>query len=136
MKRKVFNFKLLILLLILTIIIVGLFKIFPHAKAAVTEFSGGDGTAGNPYIISTVADLQKLATDVNNGTTYLGEYFKLSNDISLSGVKNWNPIGYSNASESTTRGFEGIFDGDNYSITDINMTLTRFFLYTGNRWCY
>jgi len=43
----------------------------------------GSGTSGDPYQISTVADLATLATNVNAGTNYSGTYFKQMNDIDL-----------------------------------------------------
>ena len=35
-----------------------------------SAFGGGDGSADNPYLIASVADLQQLATDVKNGNSY------------------------------------------------------------------
>lgn len=49
----------------------------------------GSGTSGDPYQISTAAHLALLATNVNGGTAYAGIYFKLMNDISLSGYPSW-----------------------------------------------
>lgn len=48
------------------------------------QFGGGTGTSGDPYQISTAAHMATLATNVNGGTNYLGVYFKMMNDISLS----------------------------------------------------
>ncbi len=47
------------------------------------DFSGS-GTETDPYEISTAADLQQLATDVNGGNTYSGSYFKVTANIDLS----------------------------------------------------
>jgi hypothetical protein len=53
----------------------------------------GSGTQSDPYQIATAADLATLATNVNNGDTYYGIWFKLMNDISLSGYSSWVSIG-------------------------------------------
>ncbi|MBM4449159.1 MAG: InlB B-repeat-containing protein, partial [Chloroflexi bacterium] len=84
--------------------------VFP---ASVHAYSGGDGSAGNPFQISTVADLEQLRTDADNGAT-AGKYYKLMNDIDLSGINPWNPIGYSNP-------FEGNFDGNYHVISHVTI---------------
>ena len=56
----------------------------PTAKFPTT--SGGAGTAGSPYLIKTIDDLNKLAADVNSGTNYEGKYFRLENDLDYSDV--------------------------------------------------
>ena len=57
------------------------------------NYSGGDGTQGNPYKISTAEDLVALSTAVANGNSYAGKYFELQNDIDMSSVENFTPIG-------------------------------------------
>ena len=82
------------------------------------QFGGGNGTLTNPYIISTPAHLAQLATYVNAGnTTYNSKYYKLNNDISLSGYVNWTPIGFQGES------FQGNFDGNNKKVQ--NLTINR-----------
>lgn len=46
-------------------------------------FSGGTGTKDDPYLISTGEELAYLSQQVNNGTSYTGQYFKLTQDILL-----------------------------------------------------
>lgn len=70
----------------------------------------GNGTASSPYIISSPEDLTRLAADVNNGESYSGVYFELTEDIT---VTNWTPIGDYVASMK----FSGIFNGGNHVIT-------------------
>ena len=48
-------------------------------------FSGGTGTAGNPWQISTPNELGYLSHMVNSGTTYSGQFFVLTADIDLTG---------------------------------------------------
>ena len=75
------------------------------------RFSGGDGTVNAPYEISTAHDLFALAEAVNSGTSYQGQYFRLTNDIDLEG-KAWTPIG--NSASAQGQQFLGSFDGGGY----------------------
>ncbi|MCH5211657.1 MAG: hypothetical protein J1G06_01445 [Oscillospiraceae bacterium] len=86
-------------------------------------FSGGDGTADNPYQISNVKDLTDLAEAVNGGETYSGKHFELTDDINLGGESMpWTPIGQDTESKQDDfQGFKfsGIFDGANHKITGL-----------------
>ena len=82
---------------------------------AAESFAGGDGTKENPYQIATAEQLAKLAKDVNSGTDYQKEYFKLMDNIDLSG-KEWEPIGYTEGGGSI-HNFEGMFDGNNKTVS-------------------
>ena len=86
----------------------------PHGNfAAGQSFSGsGSGTAGDPYMITTVGQLQEMK---NN----LSAHYALGNDINASDTVNWNggagfePVGtYAN-------GFTGSFDGRGYKINNL-----------------
>ena len=86
--------------------------------------SGGSGTQGDPWLISTAADLKALADFVNSGKAadcdadcntygnFHGYYFKQTADIDLQGVE-WDPIGYDGEEGSY---FAGNYDGSNYVI--------------------
>ena len=82
----------------------------------------GDGTAQNPYLISTEEHLIKLSTLVNNGNDFKNTYFKLNSNISLS--NNFIPIGNRVTSSGSTVSFpfSGNFDGNGYSISGLNIT--------------
>ena len=82
-------------------------------------FAGGSGTEGDPYIIETGAQLAYLASRVNSGYTYSGNYFRLDKDIDLTGI-DWTPIGY-----STSRYFRGTFDGNGHTIYGLTITKNR-----------
>ena len=82
---------------------------------AAVSFAGGDGTRENPYQISTAAQLAKLAKDVNTGIDYRNQYFKLMDNIDLSG-REWEPIGYTEGGGSI-HGFNGMFDGNYKTIS-------------------
>lgn len=84
-----------------------------------TSFAGGDGTQGNPYTIQTGAQLAYLAQQVNDGTTYLKMYFKLTADIDL-GDNKWTPIG--GLKSSSAPAFRGYFDGNGFTIAGLNVS--------------
>lgn len=69
-------------------------------------FSGGSGTAADPYLISSVADLEAINDLTNSPDNAQGKYFKLTQDISepFSGFIGTQGI------------FKGHFDGNGHSI--------------------
>lgn len=67
------------------------------------------GSEDNPYKIYTLADLVSFRTNVNNGTTYEGKFFKLMDHIDCG--NSWTPIG------TTSNVFKGTFDGNDKTIT-------------------
>ncbi|MDA0524439.1 Ig-like domain repeat protein [Methanococcoides alaskense] len=89
--------------------------------ANATPFAGGDGTAGDPYQISTVEQLQNM----NSGPS---ANYILINDIDASVTSGWNsgagfkPIG------NYTNKFTGNFEGQDHEITGlyINRPTTEF----------
>ena len=74
----------------------------------------GSGTAGDPYVIYNVTDLQNMS---NNLTAY----YELANDIDASATSGWNggagfiPIG------QNVPYFTGHFDGKGYSISSLTI---------------
>lgn len=95
-------------------------KIFQPIKTLSNHvWSGsGSGSSGDPYQITTVAQLQEVGNYLNQ----TNPYFKVMNDIDCSDTVNWNsgagfaPIGYDN---TDTHGFRGHFNGDNKEISDL-----------------
>ena len=72
----------------------------------------GDGTSGDPYIITNVDELQSMEDD-------LTAFYKLGNDIDASDTSTWNSgAGFDPIGDRTTA-FTGGFDGDDYNITDL-----------------
>lgn len=72
------------------------------------------GTVQNPYKITSADDLRQLATDVNGGEDFEGEFFKVTTDIYLGG----------DSSEFTAIGtddnpFNGTFDGGDKSVLEL-----------------
>ena len=95
---------------------------------AMPKYNGGSGTKADPWLISSVEDLQLLANTINDGKAagfdanvaaggkgvagnYYGYYFKQTKDLDLSSIENWDPIGYSGGCY-----FAGHYDGDGHSI--------------------
>ena len=83
----------------------------------VSLYSGGSGTVTDPWVISTVDDLQKLAETVNDGESYSGKYFIQDTDLDLMGIT-WEPIGYTDGGYY----FSGHYDGKNHSISNATST--------------
>ena len=88
--------------------------------------SGGSGTSDDPYKISSTADLDKLASDVNSGTTYQGFYFIVTQDIAYTHKAN-GEVGADTENNYTTIGkikkFQGYFDGNGKTISGIRIYL-------------
>lgn len=89
-------------------------KIPPWTGAVAESFLSGTGQQNDPYIITTPQHLAFLQKRVALGDSYVGMYFKLQNNINL-GNKPWTPIG---SPENT---FRGTFDGDYYTIFNLNI---------------
>ncbi len=64
------------------------------------------------YVISSVANLRWLASEVNSGRTFEGCTFVQTADLNFYGEK-YIPIG------NETYAFKGTYDGENYSISNI-----------------
>lgn len=85
-----------------------------------TEWDGS-GTASDPYLITSAAELAGLAERVNNGETFAGKYFELTTDIDLNNLE-WTPIGTADrhrftGSYSNLKSFAGVFDGDGHTVS-------------------
>ena len=63
----------------------------------------GSGTLASPYEIPSTDAWNFLADNVNNGNTYSGKYFQLTNDITVTTMVNGT--------------FSGTFDGAGYTLT-------------------
>ncbi len=92
---------------------------FPGSVAmngASSVFGQGSGTAEDPYIISSVEDLELLCNAVNStGLTYEGKYLKIADgaELDLSGKK-WTSIG------TSSKKFMGTFDGNGATIKGLS----------------
>ncbi len=87
-----------------------------------SQYAGGDGTESNPYQIATAAQLGLMSYNMNTTTNYSkGKYFELTSDISLSG----NTIA-SMGSRSSSYAFQGTFNGNNHTISNINIYVNNY----------
>jgi len=79
---------------------------------------GGDGSAGNPYLLTDTYGLQGMGS-----STLLGSSFALANDISAAGTANWNSgDGFAPVGDSSTA-YTGSFNGNSHTIS--NLTIAR-----------
>ena len=96
-----------------------------------TSFESGSGTASDPYIIKTGAQLAYLAklgmdnTSAKGDVYGTGVYYKLGASIDLSGYQ-WTPIAFRESATSYDwTYFDGNFDGAGHTII-INISNTGF----------
>ena len=85
-----------------------------------TEFAGGDGSQGSPYLISNAAQLARCVTLGKDETE--NKYFKLTNDIVInSDLKNsptsWYRTVYNSPADD--RIFNGTFDGNGFTVSGL-----------------
>ncbi len=99
----------------------------PATVWADSAFGGGSGTPADPYRIENPQHLRQLAADVNNGNSYENKYFKMTQSFSC-WIEPFTPIGgkyYTTGSGSNsstgTQKFCGTFDGNGYTINDLNI---------------
>jgi len=74
------------------------------------EFSGGAGTADNPYLLATAADLNRLS---QQSSACLAKHFKQTADVNLTGI--WTPVG------DYASSFTGSYDGGGHTITGLSV---------------
>ena len=74
-----------------------------------------DGSEGNPFIVATVADLQKVGS--GTGGWGLDKHYSQTADIDLNGVT-WTPIGIGTTMANS---FTGSYNGGGYSISNLNV---------------
>ena len=95
------------------------------------SFESGTGSEADPFVIKTASQLAFLATSVEAGNTYAGQYFVLASDMDLAKIE-WTPIGvYLGKSSDANVAFAGNFDGQGYTISGIQITGDTKSLYVG-----
>ena len=73
----------------------------------------GSGTAADPYIISTVTDLQNIDDD-------LTAYYELGGNIDASATSTWNSNqGFAPIGKTAATAFSGQLDGKGYTVSDL-----------------
>ena len=100
-----------------------LFTLFMALACATNVWAwSGSGTSSDPYLITSEADWNTLATNVNAGNSYSGKYFKLTADIpSVSEM-----VG------TSSNKFSGTFNGDGHTLTFNKGTSGSYF---GEQYC-
>lgn len=84
------------------------------------RFSGGKGTADNPYLISSAEDLVELAARVNAGeSAFQTACYRQVAPIDLTLFPNFTPIGISSSAN-----FKGVYDGGSYPISSLTIDNT------------
>ena len=73
---------------------------------AQSSFGGGTGTANDPYLISSSTHWDQLGAEIVKGASYIGTYFKLDADITVTTM-----LGTGNCE------FSGSFDGNGKTLT-------------------
>ncbi|MBE5910034.1 hypothetical protein [Pseudobutyrivibrio sp.] len=119
MKRIKFKIEKLVLLIIIVMFVHIVIKGYDYAMAKIIKYEKYDyfegyGTFDSPYLIENGEDLEKFSELVNSGNKYVGQYFRLTADIDMSGIS-MNPIGkYENGQY-----FFGTLDGNGHCISNL-----------------
>ncbi|MBQ4431217.1 MAG: hypothetical protein II877_06910, partial [Synergistaceae bacterium] len=71
---------------------------------------GHSGTEADPYVIDTNADLEALRDRVNAGTESGDKYYKMTQNLNISQITDWESIG------TDKNPFTGHFDGNNLAV--------------------
>lgn len=116
-KKRLLSVGLAVLMLLAAVIFVipaaGVKAAWDDSVAA--NFAGGNGTEANPYLISNAKELAFLAERVNNGDDTASTYYKLTDNIDVSG-HDWTAIG-----DMDGKWFKGTFDGNYKVVSGINI---------------
>ncbi len=126
MKRK------FVLSILFVVCLISLKEFSVLAAENLSDFSGGDGSPENPYIVSNSIQL-------NNVRKHLDACYIQSNDIDMTyetrkdgtyynDGKGWEPIGEQN---NESRSFSGVYDGNGFKITGIKINHDDVIGYTG-----
>lgn len=90
--------------------------------------NGGNGTQDRPFEISTAEQLYNFSEFVNSGNSLKNKYVVLTNDIDMSSIKNFKPIGF----EVNPFQFKGIFNGNGYAIKNLEIRRNDYSLFDEN----
>lgn len=90
--------------------------------------NGGNGTQESPFEISTAEQLYNFSEFVNSGNSLKNKYVVLTNDIDMSSIKNFKPIGF----EVNPFQFKGIFNGNGYAIKNLEIRRNDYSLFDEN----
>ena len=91
-----------------------MFALLAIATTAQAQFGGGSGSYYDPYIISSIAHMTKLANDVKGGESYSGKHFRLDADLDYTG-QTYTVIG------DAYDLFLGSFHGNGHTISGVQI---------------
>ena len=96
-----------------TIQLLVLFSIFIFPLAAQAKYEGGTGTTGDPYLIYTAEQMNKIGANPGDWN----KYFKLIANIDMNDI--------SETDYNIIENFTGTFDGNDCTICNFSLTSTR-----------
>lgn len=112
--KKVFVTSFLCLIIVFSAALFATFSNYGQVSAEGGTLEGA-GTSENPYLISSVSNLELFRNEVNTGNpAYINGFFKLEKSLNLKDIESWIPIGNGNA-------FKGTFEGNGKTIDNINL---------------
>ena len=82
----------------------------------------GDGSVGNPYLISSIGNLVWVAQNNAKSAGFTGKYFKQTANIDISSITNWLPIG-----DPTVNNFKGTYDGNQLTVNGLNINTANYY---------
>ncbi len=99
-------------------LLVLLFAFSSLINTASAQYSGGSGTQASPWIISNAADLANISAY----SEHWDDFFVLGSNIDMTGINTFFPIGTNDIR------FQGTFDGNYYSISNLTLNSNDNFL--------
>lgn len=94
-----------------------------YALPACAQYQGGTGTEGDPYLIATAEQMNKIGTIPGDWN----KHFKLTADIDMNNIAgtDYNIIGYwTNPYATDNKPFTGVFDGNDHTISNFTYSST------------
>lgn len=105
----------------LTSLTTGLCILCIFSLPAQAMYGGGSGTAEDPYLITSAADMQEIGTHPE----HWGSYFKLMTDIDLAAYDGHDGRPYFNIIGNDSTKFTGVFDGNDHKILNFTYNLAN-----------
>lgn len=96
-------------------------------KTITQYLTDGDGSELSPFKISNAYELQNVAALVNKGITFSQIHIELKNNIDCQNI-DWMPIGGC----SYDYYFQGVFNGNGFSIKNININDCKYPIYSNS----
>ncbi|MBO7074086.1 MAG: carbohydrate-binding domain-containing protein, partial [Bacteroidales bacterium] len=100
-----------------------------------TEWSGGGNSANDPYIITSVYDLNLLSLRARAGEDYTGKYFRLDANITFTHSTEWDDITDPESNFTAISIFDGHFDGNNKTISGLRLHTSNNFVEQKGLFC-